>query len=143
MATLHSICISPARGELKKEVPEAQVITNFGIENDAHAGEWGRQVTVLNWGSVLKANQEHNINAGPGDFAENLLVDGLDFTGIGVGRQLKFGPEIILEVSQIGKEDHPSVVTRTYGVTLLPYEGLFCRVIAGGHIKKSDEVTLL
>lgn len=143
MATLHSICISPARGQLKKEVSQARVISNHGIENDGHAGEWHRQVTCLDFASVQKANREHSLNVGPGAFAENLLVEGLDFTKISVGDQLKFGQEMILEVSQIGKEDHPSVVTRTLGVTLLPYEGLFCRVVSGGEIKSGDRVEVL
>ncbi len=143
MGTLHSICISPARGQLKMEVPEARVITNFGIENDGHAGEWSRQVTCLDFASVQKANREHSLNVGPGAFAENLLVEGLDFTTISVGDQLKFGKDMVLEVSQIGKEDHPSVVTRTLGVSLLPYEGLFCRVVSGGEIKAGDEVDLI
>ena len=77
---------------------------------------------------------------GPGDFAENILIDGLDLSGIKPGSQIKLGREAILEVTQIGKEDHPSVVTRTFGVSLLPYEGLFCRVIMGGKIKKGDPV---
>jgi MOSC domain-containing protein YiiM len=143
VATLYSICIAPERGQLKQEVAEANVITDFGIENDGHAGNWGRQVTVLNWASVQKANREHNLSAGPGAFAENLLVDGLDFTAIKVGDRIKLADGVVLEVSQIGKEDHPSVVTRTLGVTLLPYEGLFCRVISGGRIKKGDEVELI
>ncbi|MDD3889607.1 MAG: MOSC domain-containing protein [Syntrophomonadaceae bacterium] len=142
--TLFSICISPERGQLKQEVNEALVIENYGIQNDGHAGEWGRQITCLNLASVLKANQEHNINVGPGAFAENLLIEGIDdLPGIGVGGQLKIGHDVILEVTQLGKEDHPSVVTRTLGVTLLPYEGLFCRVISGGAIKKGDSVEVI
>ncbi|MEN6327403.1 MAG: MOSC domain-containing protein [Syntrophomonas sp.] len=145
MATgsLFSICISPERGQLKKEVAQAKVIENHGIENDGHAGDWGRQITCLNYASVLKANQEHNLKVGPGEFAENLLIDGLDLVSIGVGGRIKIGSEVILEVSQIGKEDHPSVVTRTLGVTLLPYEGLFCRVIKGGEMKKGDPVEVV
>ncbi len=79
----------------------------------------------------------------PGQFAENLLIEGLDLTGVGVGDQLKIGSDVILEVSQIGKEDHPSVVTQTFGVSLLPYEGLFCRVLTGGMIRKGDKVEVL
>lgn len=138
--TIYAISISPERGQLKKEVPEANVIAGHGIENDGHAGDWGRQVTCLDWASVQKANREKSLNAGPGAFAENILLDGLDFSGLKVGSQIKLGETVILEVTQIGKEDHPSVVTRTLGVTLLPYEGLFCRVIAGGLIKKGDPV---
>lgn len=138
--TIYSISISPERGQLKKEVTEAKVIEGYGIENDGHGGDWGRQVTCLNWHSVVKANKEHNLNIGPGEFAENILIDGLDFSKLPVGSQFKLGSSVILEVSQIGKEDHPSVVSRTFGVSLLPGEGLFCKVINGGEIRKGDPV---
>lgn len=141
--SLYSICIAEKRGELKHEVDEARVITDFGIENDGHSGDWGRQVTCLAWESVLRVNREKNLQVGPGQFAENLLIDGVDLSTIGTGGRIKIGREVILEVSQIGKEDHPSVVTRTLGVTLLPYEGLFCRVINGGKIHRGDPVEVL
>ena len=137
---LYSICISPERGQLKTEVEQAKVIDNFGIENDGHAGDWSRQITCLRYESMLKAKQEKKLDIGPGSFAENLLIEGLDLVAIGVGGQLKIGSDVVLQVSQIGKEDHPSVVTRTLGVSLLPYEGLFCKVIKGGLIKKGDPV---
>ena len=137
---LYSICISPERGQLKTEVEQARVIDNFGIENDGHAGDWYRQITCLRYESMLKAKQEKKLDIGPGSFAENLLIEGLDLVAIGVGGQLKIGSDVVLQVSQIGKEDHPSVVTRTLGVSLLPYEGLFCKVIKGGLIKKGDPV---
>ncbi|CFX90705.1 Molybdenum cofactor sulfurase, C-terminal [Syntrophomonas zehnderi OL-4] len=141
--SLYSICIAKQRGELKHEVDEALVITDFGIENDGHAGDWGRQVTCLAWESVLRVNREKNLQIGPGQFAENLLIAGIDLTTVGTGGRIRIGREVILEVSQIGKEDHPSVVTRTLGVTLLPYEGLFCRVINGGKIHRGDPVEVL
>lgn len=141
---LYSICISPERGQLKKEVPEANVIEGVGIENDGHAGEWGRQVTCLNRGSVEKVNREKHMKVGPGQFAENLLIEGIDdLVGIGVDGKLKIGSNVVLQVSQIGKEDHPSIVTRTLGVSLLPYEGLFCRVLEGGKIRKGDTVEVI
>jgi len=135
---IQSISISIERGQLKKEVTQANIIENFGIENDGHAGEWDRQITCLSYQSVQKSNKENNLNMGPGDFAENILIDGLDFSKIAVGSKIKLGESVVLEVTQIGKEDHPSVVTRTFGVSLLPYEGLFCKVIAGGTIKKGE-----
>ncbi len=141
--SLYSICIAPERGQLKHEVGEAQLIKDFGIENDGHAGDWGRQVTCLAYESVARVNREKNMQIAPGQFAENLLIEGVDLSSIGVGGMLKIGSDAVLQVSQVGKEDHPSVVTRTLGVTLLPYEGLFCRVIAGGHIKKGDKVEVL
>jgi len=140
---LHSICIAAERGQLKQEVAEARLIADFGIENDGHAGDWGRQVTCLSWESVLKVNREKKLEMSPGQFAENLLIEGLDLASVVVGGRLKIGNDVILEVTQIGKEDHPSVVTRTFGVSLLPYEGLFCRVVNGGKIQKGDKVEVL
>lgn len=138
--TIYSISISPERGQLKKEVPSATLIANFGIEGDGHAGDWGRQVTCLNWASVERVNAQHNLNAGPGDFAENILIAGLNMPELIPGSQLLLGSVAVIEVTQVGKEDHPSVVTKTFGVSLLPYEGLFCRVIHGGLITKGDVV---
>ena len=138
--SIQAISISPERGQLKKEVTQANIIEHYGIENDGHAGEWERQITCLNWASVKKSNSENNLNMGPGDFAENILIDGLEFSKIKVGSKIKLGTSAVLEITQIGKEDHPSVVSRTFGVSLLPYEGLFCKVISGGIIKKGDPV---
>lgn len=139
---IYAISISLERGQLKKEVPQANVVENYGIENDGHAGDWGRQITCLNWASVKKANKEHQLNMGPGDFAENILIDGLDLSNISVGNRIKLGTDVVLKVTQIGKEDHPSIVSRTFGISLLPSEGLFCRVIKGGIIKKGDSVEI-
>ena len=142
--TLRAICISPERGQLKKPVSEARIIENFGIENDGHAGDWGRQVTCLNYASVEKVSQDLGKEIHPGEFAENLLIEGIDLAGqMEAGKRLKIGETAVLEVSQIGKEDHPSVVTRTMGVSLLPSEGLFCRVIAGGLIRTGDMVEVI
>lgn len=140
---IYSISINPERGQLKKEVSEANLIENYGIESDGHAGDWGRQITCLNWSSVKKANQEHQLNAGPGDFAENILINGLDLSVLMVGNKVRFATNVILEITQIGKEDHPSVVLRTFGVSLLPSEGLFCKVIKGGKIRKGDSVEII
>jgi MOSC domain-containing protein YiiM len=141
--SIYSISISPERGQLKKEVSEANLVENYGIENDGHAGDWGRQVTCLSLQSVLQSNNTNNLNMGPGDFAENLLIDGLDLSGLHVGSRLQLGGNVILEVTQVGKEDHPSIVSKTFGVSLLPSEGLFCRVIKGGKIRKGDPVEIV
>ena len=141
--SIYSISISPEGGQLKKEVLEANLVENYGIENDGHAGDWGRQVTCLSLQSVLQSNNTNNLNMGPGDFAENLLIDGLDLSGLNVGSRLQLGGNVILEVTQIGKEDHPSIVSKTFGVSLLPSEGLFCRVIKGGKIRKGDPAEIV
>ena len=142
-ASIYAISISARRGELKKEIAEAKIVEGFGIEGDGHGGDWDRQVTCLNWGSVVKSNAEHNLNMGPGDFAENILIDEMDTLDLQPGDKFQLGESAVLEVSQIGKPDHPSVVTRTFGVSLLPYEGLFCKVIRGGAIHKGDTVVKL
>lgn len=141
--TVYSLAVSPERGQLKKEVPQVQVIADFGIKGDGHAGNWGRQITCLNRQSVADMIRDHNINFLPGDFAENIQIEGLDFSRWGVGVKLKLGNEVILEITQIGKEDHPSIVTETFGVSLLPSEGLFCKVLAGGMVNQGDLVEIL
>jgi MOSC domain-containing protein YiiM len=140
---IKAISISEKRGQLKNEVPEANIVRNHGIENDGHAGDWDRQVTCLDWASVQKANQEHGLNSGPGDFAENILIEGIELSALAVGSRLKIGTSAILEVTQIGKEDHPSIVSETFGISLLPGEGLFCRVLEGGLIRKGDPVEIM
>ncbi|MDO5411512.1 MAG: MOSC domain-containing protein [Lachnospiraceae bacterium] len=141
-ATIYSICINEERGKLKKEIASAEFIENKGIAGDGHQGDWGRQVTCLNYGSLVKSNSENNLNMGPGDFAENVLIDGMDELNLQPGDRFCLGNDVILEVTQIGKPDHPSVVTRTFGISLLPYEGRFCRVIRGGIVKKGDPVCI-
>lgn len=142
-ATVYAICVNEERGKLKHEIETAVFLEDKGIEGDGHCGDWGRQVTCLNWGSVLKSNADNNLEMGPGDFAENVAINNMDTLDLQVGDRFRLGEEAILEVSQIGKPDHPSVVTRTFGVTLLPYEGRFCRVIKGGIVKKGDVVVKL
>lgn len=143
IARIYAVCISAKRGELKKEIPIANIIEGFGIDGDGHGGAWDRQITCLNWGSVLKSNEEHNLQMGPGDFAENILIEELDMLNLQPGDRFRLGDSVVLQVSQIGKPDHPSVVTRTFGVSLLPYEGLFCKVVHGGYVRKGDLVVKL
>ena len=135
---VYSISVSPQRGQLKKEVPEALFIAGKGIENDGHAGDWGRQVTCLSYESLEKVNRQKGLNMGPGDFAENVLIEGLDLSSLSPGSRIKLGEDAVIEVTQVGKEDHPSIVSRTFGVSLLPSEGLFCVVVSGGIVKKGD-----
>lgn len=83
------------------------------------------------------------MNIGPGDMAENILIKGLDLPSCQVGDRIKLGKDVILEITQIGKEDHPSIVTKTFGVSLLPREGLFCKVHEGGNIRKDDVAEII
>ncbi len=118
------------------------LITGYGIENDGHAG--GRHVTRRSWESVQRINREMNIiNMEPGQYTENLFIAGMDLAHLGVGGKLRIGRDVILEVTQVGKDDHPSVVARTFGVSPLPKERLFCRVINRGKIRKNDVVEVI
>ena len=141
--TIKAISTSRSRGQLKTEVPEATLVSGHGIEGDGHSGQWGRQVSLLDWSSVEKANIEHRINAGPGDFAENILVEGIDLSELSEGIRIKIGAGAVLQVTQIGKEDHPSIVSKTFGISLLPSEGVFCKVIKAGSMRKGDSVEVL
>ncbi len=139
---IYAISISAERGTLKKEVPECMV-TPKGLEGDGHAGDWSRQITVLNYESLKKSNEQNQLSMGPGDFAENILIEGLDFSSIREGTRIRLGRDAVIEVSQIGKPDHPSIVTKTFGVSLLPKEGLFCRVITPGRICTGDTAEII
>jgi len=141
--TVKAISTSRSRGQLKTEVPEATLVAGHGIEGDGHAGRWSRQVSCLDWASFEKANREHHIDAGPGDFAENILIEGINLSGLSEGGRIRIGACVELQVTQIGKEDHPSIVSKTFGVSLLPTEGVFCKVIEGGLIRKGDRVEVL
>lgn len=142
-ARVHSVCIAAERGQLKKEIEEGSFLEGVGIEGDGHCGDWGRQVTCLNWESVTKSNAENKLNMGPGDFAENVCIEHMDELDLQEGDRFQLGESVVLEVTQIGKPDHPSVVTRTFGISLLPYEGRFCKIIKGGTVKKGDAVVKL
>lgn len=140
---IKAISINPQRGELKTPVEKAVIKENWGIEGDGHGGDWERQVTVLKSEAVAELASRYGLDINPGEMAENILTEGIDLNLIGTGARIKLGDSAILEVSQVGKEDHPSVVVRRFGRSLLPRQGLFCSVVAGGVIKPGDKVELL
>ena len=104
MSKVLAICISKHKGALKNEVSEANFIEEFGIEGDAHAGKWHRQVSLLAFEKIDDfRNKGGNVDFGA--FGENLVVDGIELHKLPVGQQLQVG-EVLLEVTQIGKECH-------------------------------------
>ncbi|NLY72655.1 MAG: MOSC domain-containing protein [Tissierellia bacterium] len=141
MAKVYSICISEKTGTLKTPVLKARV-SNLGIVGDAHAREGNRQITLMNYDDLAELSRAEGREFMPGDMAENIIVEGLDFSLCQPGTRLALGDRVVVEVSQIGKEDHPSIVTKTFGVSILPYKGLFCRVISGGELKVGDKVEI-
>jgi len=118
----------------------AEVKAGWGIVGDGHGGDWGRQVTLLKAEAVADLAARYRLDIKPGEMAENILTQHLDLNMINPGALLKLGETVILEVTQVGKEDHESVVTRRYGRSLLPRQGLFATVKSGGVIQPGDKI---
>ena len=132
-----AICISTARGTEKNAIEEANFIKDYGIEGDAHAGKWHRQVSLLSYNKVEEFNAKGG-NVNDGAFGENVLVSGLDFKNLPVGTILKCG-EVVLEMTQIGKECHSHCnIFHRVGDCIMPREGVFAIVKAGGVMKIGD-----
>jgi len=143
MATIEAICISAKKGRVKKPVPSAEFRLNHGVVGDAHAGDWHRQVSLLPLESI-DVMREKIPNLADGAFAENLITSGLDFSEITIGSRLRLGNDIVLEITQIGKECHTACVIRTKtGDCIMPREGLFARVIQGGMVAPGDRISVL
>ncbi len=135
--TVRAVCISPEKGTVKRPVESAVLIRDFGIENDAHAGEWRRQVSLLSYESVEEFNRKGG-GAADGDFGENLLVEGIDLKRLPVGTVLKTGT-VSLRLTQIGKECHTDCeIRRRTGDCIMPREGVFAEVLEGGEIRPGD-----
>ena len=141
--TVLAISISDKRGIKKKNVEVAELEEDFGIINDAHAGKWHRQVSILTIKSMQQI-KDKGLDVKPGDFAENICIDGIDFSKISVGTKIKIGENSLLEVSQIGKECHARChIYYSVGDCVMPREGIFTRVLKGGEIKPADKVWLV
>jgi MOSC domain-containing protein YiiM len=142
MARVVAVCRSEQRTEPKVDIGRGELRQDHGLVSDSHAGLSQRQVSLLALESIERANQEHGINAGPGSFAENLTTQNLDLLSLKVGHRLRVG-EALLEVVQIGKPPEVSHTYHFHGVSLLPTEGVFCRVVESGWVCQGDEIAHL
>ena len=142
MAHVIAVCISENKGERKTPVGEVELRENHGIVNDAHAGEWHRQVSLLASESIDKM-RKLGLDVNPGDFAENITTSGIELVSLPIGTRLKVGP-VLLEVTQIGKECHTRcAIYYQAGDCVMPKEGIFAKVITGGMIRPKSEVRVL
>jgi molybdopterin adenylyltransferase len=142
-ASIVAICVSARQGERKKPVETALFRAGHGIEGDAHAGPWHRQVSLLSAADVETVRRSLP-DIAPGDFAENLVISGLDFREFGLGTRLRLGASVVLRVTQIGKVCHsPCEIQRATGDCIMPRLGLFARVESGGAARPGDPVELL
>jgi MOSC domain-containing protein YiiM len=136
-----AVCTSPEKGSVKKNVGEASLRKEYGIEGDAHGGFGHRQVSLIASEDIetMKTKLPDLI---PGSFAENFTTEGFDLSSLDIGDLLKVG-ECLLKVSQIGKECHAKCeVFRLSGECIMPEKGIFCRVLEGGRVKAGDEIEL-
>ena len=132
-----AICISERRGTEKKNVSKGHFIPHHGIEGDAHAGDWHRQVSLLSYDKVVAFN-EKGANVGHGAFGENLVVEGIDFKTLPVGSIITAGTAK-LKMTQIGKECHSHcAIYHRMGECIMPHEGVFAEVIEEGDITEGD-----
>ena len=141
--TVVAVNISQTKGDQKQNVGKAQILKGFGIQGDAHGGQWHRQVSLLARESIEKI-RELGVDVGCGDFAENITTSGLDLVSLPVGAHLQIGPSAVLEVTQIGKECHTRCsIYYQAGTCVMPEEGIFARVLAGGLVQAGDRIEVV
>ncbi len=144
MAEIVAVCVSERKGEQKVDVGEGVLKEDHGLVGDAHAGDWHRQVSLLAVESINKM-RDKGLDVGPGDFAENLTVSGMELHTLPVGTRIQiggYGP--ILEVTQIGKECHTRcAIFYQAGECVMPTEGIFAIVLREGRIKRGDRLSLV
>lgn len=141
MGKIMAVNISEERGTQKKNVHSARLIEDWGIEHDAHAGKWHRQVSLLSYEKIEEFRKK-GAPVGEGAFGENLIIQGIDLRHLPVGTRLACG-EVLLEVTQIGKQCHNGCeIFRLMGDCIMPREGIFAKVLRGGMISEGDEITV-
>ncbi|MCR4394472.1 MAG: hypothetical protein NUV31_08905 [Dehalococcoidales bacterium] len=144
MAKVVAVCSSKEKGTRKENICSGMLRENYGLEGDAHAdSSWHRQVSLLAVESIEKM-KKLGLEVGPGDFAENLTCEGIELVSLPVGTRLLIGENIILEISQIGKECHTGcAIFQQTGKCIMPREGIFARVIRGGEVKSGDSIKVI
>ncbi len=136
-----AVSVSLKKGVKKTNVFSGKLIENFGLEYDAHAGDWHRQVSLLALESIARI-QEKGLDVHPGDFAENITTLGIRLWDLPLGTRLRIGTDSLMEVTQIGKACHNRcAIFHQVGDCVMPREGIFVRIIAEGEIKPGDFIT--
>jgi len=144
MSKIEAVCTSAKKGTVKKEQQQVTLKAGHGIEGDAHAGDWHRQVSLLASESITVV-REVLPTLKKGAFAENIITSGIALERLGIGSRIKLGETAVLEITQIGKECHNSgcAIKKATGDCIMPREGLFAKVIEGGTIGPGDEIVAI
>lgn len=138
-----SINISDKKGVVKEPIDEGIFIENHGLENDAHSGNWHRQVSLLGIESFEKMKEQGIDDLKLGDFAENITTEGIVLYELPIGTQLSIG-ETLHEVTQIGKKCHTGCeISKKVGKCVMPKEGIFTKVLKGGTINAGDSIEII
>lgn len=139
---VRAVNISATKGVIKDPIDEGYFRANHGLEGDAHAGEWHRQVSLLAVESADKVRAA-GFDIDDGRFAENITTEGIELYTLPVGTRLKIG-ESVQEVTQIGKECHTGcAIKQTVGDCVMPREGIFTRVLVSGVVKPGDRIEVI
>ncbi len=142
MGKVLAVCTSDRKGIQKKDVNTAHFSAEWGIDGDAHAGKWHRQISLLS-ADKIEAFNKRGANVIPGAFGENLVVEGFDFRALPVGTLLRCN-DVLLEMTQIGKECHSHCeIYKKMGECIMPREGVFARVLEPGTISVGDEMVIV
>ena len=143
MAKIIAVCRSEEKGTKKEAIVEGIFKEDFGLVGDAHADcSTHRQVSLLAIESINKM-RSLGFNVQPGDFAENLTTKGLEFVSLPVGTRISIGWDVLLEITQIGKECHSGcAIYQQIGKCIMPKEGIFARVIRGGFVRAGDQIRI-
>ena len=144
MSLVIAVCQSKKKGTKKEPVAKVIIREEYGVMGDAHADcLTHRQVSLLAIESIDKMRST-GLDLKPGDFAENITTEGIDLVSLPIGTRIMAGDEVILEISQIGKECHTAcAIRRQVGDCIMPTEGIFARVIHGGTVKTGDNLKIL
>lgn len=135
-----AVSVSETKGVKKKNVSSVNLVENLGIQGDAHAGKWHRQLSLLADESIDKIRHK-GLAVSAGDFAENITTEGVSLWKLPIGYRFKLGREAIVEVTQIGKECHKHcAIFQQVGDCVMPREGIFTKVLKGGSIRPGDNI---
>lgn len=141
MGKIMAVCISEEKGTQKKNVGSAVLKEDWGMEHDAHAGKWHRQVSLLSYEKVEEF-RARGAQVDDGAFGENLVVSGYDFKTLPIGTKFRCN-DVILELTQVGKQCHAHCeIYKVMGDCIMPREGVFTRVLHGGTVSVGDELTI-
>ena len=137
-----AVNISEKKGTKKTNIKSCALLKDFGLKDDAHAGPWHRQVSLLANESIEKM-KAMGLNVGYGDFAENITTEGIDLVHLPIGTEIRIGNSVMLRVTQIGKECHTRcAIYYQAGDCVMPKEGIFAEVLKEGKVKVGDEIII-